>query len=149
MSSSDLSLHISTEEDPYDLTTLREAAFLTQKYLATKLKIGVSTCRKWERSGDPRLIRAIIDSIEECDCDRSKLLRKVHRMLMLKPNEQKRAVKSVIKGEPRFRSVQLRELYEYLLEREVVLKEENKEAGLEEVRRMLIYLVTNHSSLRR
>lgn len=140
----------------YDLSTLREAAHLSQKYIANKLNIDVSTCRRWEKSGDTRILKVIIENIQNCECSNTSHLRAaLHALNQIKspsklykdyPTARERKSISVIKSQPRFPAVGLRDLYEYLRQRESQLDNEARFDELQEVKRALVYLVTNHSS---
>ena len=50
---------------------------------------------------------------------------------------------SVIKNNPTFKNMQLQRIYDYLIERELVLEIELDTIAAKEIKKLLIYLVTN------
>jgi len=52
---------------------------------------------------------------------------------------------SIIKNNPEFKGRELQKIFNYLLERETVLKIENDSIALKEIKKLLVYLVTNFS----
>lgn len=62
----------------YDLSTLRESVHLPQTTLAAKLGVCVAKCRQMERSNDPRVLTAIIQSISQPDNERTITLREAY-----------------------------------------------------------------------
>lgn len=52
---------------------------------------------------------------------------------------------SIIKNNPEFKGRDLQKIFNYLLERELVLKMENDLIALKEIKKLLVYLVTNFS----
>lgn len=52
---------------------------------------------------------------------------------------------SVIKNNPKFKEFNLRKIYEYLIEREEILEMENNIVGAHEVKKLLVFMVTNFS----
>jgi predicted transcriptional regulator len=66
----------------YDLKTLREASHLSQTWLAKKLGVCVAKCRQMERAGDPRVLTAILESMLECDDERTITLREAYHYLI-------------------------------------------------------------------
>lgn len=67
----------------YDLKTLREASHLSQKELARLVGVSVAHCRNLERAGDKRVLEAIIDSFDECEDERARLLRRAYHHLLI------------------------------------------------------------------
>lgn len=59
----------------YSIKTYREAAHLSQQYLADQLGIGLSTYRAWEARNDPRCLEAIKASFYKCTDKRTNELR--------------------------------------------------------------------------
>lgn len=66
---------------PYDLKTLREAAHVSQPWLANKLGVCIAKCRQMERADDPRVLTALIQSMKECDDERTITLREAYQFL--------------------------------------------------------------------
>lgn len=66
---------------PYDLKTLREAAHVSQPWLAKKLGVCIAKCRQMERAGDPRVLTALIQSMKDCDDERTITLREAYQFL--------------------------------------------------------------------
>jgi hypothetical protein len=62
----------------YDLATLRESVHLPQMDLAKKLGVCVAKCRQMERANDPRVLTAIIESIDSPFNPRTVTLREAY-----------------------------------------------------------------------
>jgi transcriptional regulator with XRE-family HTH domain len=66
----------------FKLATLRQAAHLSQPYLAQKIGVCVSRLRQMENAGDPRVLTAILQTMLDCDDEKTLTLREAYHLLM-------------------------------------------------------------------